>query len=91
MKKLLPLLAALLMVGCTTTSTNPKAQGVIIEKEFDEGGVNYYYTGGGPDAGVPKPPAWWFKVRSDSGKDYTFTVDETTYYLMEPGDRWPQK
>jgi hypothetical protein len=85
---LLIALTACLFIGCATTKPDA-VSGVITYKEYDEEGENCYPANGGL-ACVKKPAAYWFKVKDSTGKVHTFTVDETTYYLLEVGDHWPQ-
>jgi hypothetical protein len=90
MKKLLPLIAALFFIGCATTNNPQSISGVIVDKEFDEGGTNYYYAAGGLVA-VEKPAVWWFTVKTADGKKKSFIVSEELFYLLEVGDQWPQR
>jgi hypothetical protein len=98
MKKTLLLLAAILIpalfIGCTTTSRNPEARGVITKKEFDAGQQNCYYTAGSLVCAM-KPEAYWLRVKGDNGKNYTLVMRDAqeveAWTMLEVGDRWPQR
>jgi uncharacterized protein YceK len=91
MKQVLLILAACVLVGCSTIhqSSTDKVKGEIVFKEYDEDGWNYYSAAGGT-VPVYKPAVWWITVKQADGELHSLPVSEEQYTLLNVGDYWPQ-